>query len=66
MAECAWYIIRRLILTDHAKEASGSMTVVTPEIRYTQYQGEQELPSIISLIENELSEPYVCEPFEFV
>ena len=41
------------------------MNSVATEITYRSYQGEADLPNIISLVQSELSEPYVVYTYRY-
>ncbi len=37
----------------------------SPQIIYRQYSGESDLPHVMALVQNELSEPYVIYTFRY-
>jgi peptide alpha-N-acetyltransferase len=39
--------------------------ILMASIRYRQYLGEADLPHIMALVQNELSEPYVVYTFRY-
>jgi hypothetical protein len=56
-------IINRLLFFDiyHSK----SSDLMAQHIAYRQYVGESDLPHIMALVQNELSEPYVIYTFRY-
>jgi peptide alpha-N-acetyltransferase len=41
------------------------LCLMTHNITYRQYDGESDLPHIMALVQNELSEPYVIYTFRY-